>query len=141
VLEAVSQHPTSSMQFYFVTATVGQPTAEGQVSFSVCYGVKKAVSVQGFSIAQRSTYMCLHIRTYLLLCLFLPVCFNSPQCLIFCTLSAALISLISFSFLSVAVPQNPHSLINLFSTIRNLRRVFLCHGSKTQYVIAYCACR
>lgn len=133
VLKPVSQHHTllSLEQFYFTTKAVWQPCVEGNISFSVCCDVGKVVTVQEhkFSTAQRS-HSCVraHPHIFSALDLFLPVCFNSPQCLIFCTLSAALISLISLSFLSMTAPQNPHSLINLLlSRIRNLGRVFLCH--------------
>lgn len=137
VLKPVSQHHTllSLEQFYFITKAVWQPCVEGNISFSVCCDVGKVVPVQEqkFSTAQRS-HSCVraHPHIFAALDLFLPICFNSPQCLIFCTLSAALISLISLSFLSMTAPQNPHSLINLLlSRIRNLGRVFLCHRAHT----------
>lgn len=85
-------------------------------------------------------YVCAHPHVFAALYLvlsFFPVCFNSPQCLIFCILSAALISLMALSFLSMTTPQNPHSLINLLlSRIRNRGRVFLCHETHTQWHIA-----
>lgn len=123
-------------QFYFLPKMFWQLCVEGQVFFQICcnelclYRGKNSVLLRGI------TLVCVHIHTYLqlsiLFSLFFPVCFNSPQCLIFCTLSAALISLISLSFLSMTAPRNPHSLINLLlSRIRNHGLVFLCPKTHT----------